>query len=209
MNEFISLPIMKSKFAAVMVVMMVLAGVFAFARMRHAEARTAQPQAGAESKPGPRLPSPPAGVTELKFSDFFVAPVGPRGLEFTKKLRDLDGKRVRILGYMVQQENALPGAFILSPYPAQIHDHDNALADSLPPAVVHVTVPTNPDKPVPFSPRLLLLTGTLSVGNKTEPDGRMSRVRLAADAPATVTNPGGLPLSSLANKSNNSSRKGY
>ena len=76
-----------------------------------------------------------------------------------------------------------PGVFILSPYPAQIHDHDNALADDLPPTVVHVSVPTSRDQPVPPSPRPLLLTGTLSVGNRTEADGRISVVRLALDPP--------------------------
>ena len=137
---------------------------------------SAQPAAAA-------LPPLPAGVSELKFSDFFAQPAGPRGLTLTEKLRRLDGKRVRLLGYMVQEEKPTPGVFILSPYPAQIHDHDNALADDLPPSVVHVSVPTGHDQPVPHSSRLLLLTGTLSVGNRTEADGRISLVRLAADAP--------------------------
>ena len=39
-------------------------------------------------------------------------------------------------------------------------------------------------EPVPHTPGLLLLTGTLSVGNKPEPDGRISTVRLTLDQPA-------------------------
>ena len=36
------------------------------------------------------LGPPPAGVTELKFHDVFKLPVGPRGLEPTDKLRQLE-----------------------------------------------------------------------------------------------------------------------
>ena len=149
------------------------------------------------------LPPLPAGVSELKFSDFFVQPVGARGLTLTDKLRRLDGKRVRLLGYMVQEEKPTPGIFILSPYPAQIHDHDNALADDLPPSVVHVSVPTSRDQPVPHSPRLLLLTGTLSVGNRTEADGRISMVRLAADAPEAAAKENIVPKQSAVKQENN------
>ena len=149
------------------------------------------------------LPALPAGVSELKFSDFFVQPVGARGLTLTEKLRGLDGKRVRLLGYMVQEEKPTPGMFILSPYPAQIHDHDNALADALPPSVVHVSVPTGREQPVPHSPRLLLLTGTLSVGNRTEADGRISMVRLAADAPEAAAQENSVPKQSAVKQETN------
>jgi hypothetical protein len=130
-----------------------------------------------------KLPPLPRGVTELKFSDFFVRPVGPRGLELTDKLESLDGKRVRILGYMVQQEHPPKGQFILSPLPAQIHHHDNHLADDLPPGLVYVSVPTSKDKPIPYARGLMLLTGTLSVGQRIEADERISLVRLDLDPP--------------------------
>lgn len=130
-----------------------------------------------------KLP-PPVGVTELKFSDFFVTPVGAHGLEVTDKLRQLDGQRVRILGYMVHQEAPPPGRFLLTPMPAQIHEHDNGLADDLPASTVYVSVPTVRNEAVPFAPGLMLLTGTLSVGNRAETDGRVSIARLALDPPA-------------------------
>jgi hypothetical protein len=40
------------------------------------------------------------------------------------------------------------------------------------------------DQPVPYTPGLMLLTGTLSVGNRPEPDGRISLVRLELDPPS-------------------------
>ena len=129
------------------------------------------------------LPPLPKGVSELKFSEFFVRPVGKRGLEVTDKLRQLDGQRVRMLGYMVHQEEPPPGRLLLAPMPAQIHEHDNGLADDLPASMVYVSVPTVRHEAVPYAPGLMLLTGKLSVGNRTEPDGRISVVRLALDPP--------------------------
>jgi len=129
------------------------------------------------------LPPLPRDVTELKFSEFFVTPVGPRGLTMTDKLLALDGKRVRMAGYMVEQEKGSPGAFLFSALPVHVHDHDSELADDLPAAVVRVTVPTCRDRKVPYAPGLMLLSGTLSVGPLDEPDGRISLVRLALDPP--------------------------
>jgi hypothetical protein len=129
------------------------------------------------------LPPLPQGVAEIKFGDFFVRPVGTHGLELTDKLRQLDGQRVRILGFMVQEEEPPPGRLMLAPMPVQIHEHDNGLAEDLPASVMFVSVPTSPNAPVPFVPGLMLLTGTLSVGSRPEPDGRISLVRLALDPP--------------------------
>jgi hypothetical protein len=139
---------------------------------------------GSTSQAKFELPPLPSGVMELKFSDFFVKPVGARGLELTEKLRECDGRRVRMLGYMVQQEEPPPGMFLFSPLPAQqVHEHDNGLADDLPPCTVRVLVPTCHDQVVPFAPGLMLLTGTLSVGNRAEADDRISIARLALDPP--------------------------
>lgn len=133
---------------------------------------------GVNSKPPNPLDLPPLEPVELKFSDFFVSPIGARGLELTKKLRALDGKRVRILGYMVQQEQPVPGRFLLSPLPVKLNEEHYGLAEDLPPTTVFAVLPANRDKLVPFTPRMMLLTGQLSVGNREEPDGRISAVRL-------------------------------
>jgi len=133
-----------------------------------------------QAAPG-TLPPLPAGVTELKFSEFFVNPVGPRGLELTGKLRGLEGRRVRILGYMAHRETQPPGVFLLTPFPVQVHDHDNGLAEDFPASVVQVSVPTLRAQPVPYAPGLMLLTGILRLGNQPEPDGRVSLVRLELD----------------------------
>jgi hypothetical protein len=152
----------------------------------HGPAEAPRPEAMAKQA-APGLPPLPAGVTELKFDEFFVSPVGERGLVLTEKLRGLDGKRVRILGYMVRQEEATSGKFLFAPLPVEVHEHDSQFADDLPPSTVHVFVPTCRDQPVPYTRQLLLLTGTLSVGNREEADGRISLVRLALDPPPRAT----------------------
>jgi hypothetical protein len=137
-----------------------------------------------------KLPRLPDGVTELKFSEFFVNPVGPRGLELTGKLRALEGRRIRILGYMAEREGQPDGTFLLTPFPVQVHDHDNGLAEDFPASVMLVSVPTRREQPVPHVRGLMLLTGTLSLGNRPEPDGRMSLVRLELDPPKKGPMPG-------------------
>ena len=137
---------------------------------------------GTAAEAAQELPPLPKGVADLKFIDFFVMPIGPRGLELTEKVKALDGKRVRILGHMVRQEEAQVGSFLFTSVPVQLHDHDSALADDLPPTTVRVIVPS--DRPITYTPQLLLLTGMLTTGNREEPDGRISFVRLTLDASA-------------------------
>lgn len=170
--------VMKIKSSAVVVAVIALFSVFAFGDSEGHELER-RPQHKVPNTP--KLPLLPVGVTDLKFSDFFVHPAGPRGLEFTKKLQELDGKRVRILGYMVGQEAQTNGTFLLSPIPVTLHQHDDeCFVDDLPAAVVRVISPEHAGKSVPHTPNLLLLTGTLSVGYKTEGDER-SWVRLRMD----------------------------
>lgn len=132
----------------------------------------------------PELPALPPGVTELKFAEIF-APIGPRGLEFTEKARALDGKRVRMLGYMVKTCRHDHGRFLLTPFPITLHDHEMGPADDLPPSTVFVDVPPfrRALKYIPHEPGLFLLTGKLSLGGRDELHGRRSWVRLELERP--------------------------
>jgi len=129
------------------------------------------------------LPPLPSGVTELKFSEFFRQPIGPRGLEFTDQLRSLEGRRIRILGYMVRQDKPADGCFLLSPLPMTLHEAEYGLCDDLPATTLHVLTPAEALQKTPFTPGMLLLTGRLSIGNRQESDGRTSTVRLLLDPP--------------------------
>jgi len=143
-----------------------------------------------DQRPAASLPPLPAGVTELKFSEFFVSPIGPRGLTLTEKLRSLDGKRVRILGYMAQQEQPAPGMFLFNAIPVRLNEEHYGLADDLPAATLFVSMPKDRGQVVRYTPEMMLLTGTLSLGNREEADGRISTVRLALEAPAAASEGG-------------------
>jgi len=127
------------------------------------------------------LPPAAKGITDLKFSEFFASPVGPRGLEFTKKLKELDGQKVRILGYMVRQMDPWTNAFLLAPLPIQLHECEYAQSDDLPATTLYVRMPGRQSEPVPFTPGPMLLTGTLHVGPVGIENERRSWVQLDLD----------------------------
>ena len=61
-------------------------------------------------------------------------------------------------------------------------EKEDGPADDMPATVAFVHVENGKDWVVPHVPGLLKLTGILSLGPKEEPDGRVSAVRLLADA---------------------------
>lgn len=136
-----------------------------------------------------QLPPPPAGVAELKFTELYKMPVGPRGLELTDTVRALAGKRVRVLGFMVRQAKGSPGVAILSPYEIATNENEYGVADDLPPALIYVEVSRYEDIAVPYTPGPLLLTGVLELGRREEADGRVSEIRLRLDEPAEDDRP--------------------
>jgi hypothetical protein len=130
-----------------------------------------------------KLPRPQAGLSDLKFQDVFKLPVGPKGLEPTPRLLELDGKRVRIVGYMVQQETPAIDGFLFAPLPVQLGDEDESLADDLPPSTIRIDLPTSRGVVVPGVPGLLQLTGVLHVGMAADAaSGRSTPARLVLDA---------------------------
>jgi hypothetical protein len=129
------------------------------------------------------LPPPPPRVTDLKFSELLETPVRDRGLGLSDKAKGLNGKRVRLLGHMVRQDSGIPGVLLLTPMPLQLHDEHYGLADDLPPATVFVSAPFQREGTIQYKPGLLLVTGILSVGNREEPDGRISVFRIELDPP--------------------------
>lgn len=154
--------------------------------------------------PGANVGTPPAPAAEstalgapagaaastnlatLKFRDFYVTPIGARGLEFTPRIKALDGQRVRIAGYMVRSRYHVPGTLLLTPQVVTVDDCHYGLADDLPPQTLHVTVPWLEGRRVPFVPGPLWLTGKLELGPKEQPDGRNFAVRLVLESAASA-----------------------
>jgi hypothetical protein len=124
-----------------------------------------------------------ATATPLDFHEFFE-PSHAR-LEPTAKLLGLNGKRVRLSGFMVKMELPSKGAFYLAATPIFCDEAGGGTAD-LPPETVRVTVRSAGGAEVPFMPGPLEVSGVLEVGNQTDEDGRVSAVRLTLDRPQDV-----------------------
>ncbi len=132
----------------------------------------------------------------LKFAGFFRHPVGPRGLEVGDALRAADGRRVRLVGYMVAQELPTPGSFMLTPRPVRMSEHADGDADDLPPATVKVLLDaTEQGVVLPHQPGLIALTGRLEVGRAEDASGRVSWVRLHLEPQAAVSTSASIPAS--------------
>jgi hypothetical protein len=132
--------------------------------------------------PAGRIPAAPKGVVDLEFGELLCGPVGERGLALSEKASNLNGKKVRVIGYMVRQEHATPGVFLLAPVPVQLHQDHYGLADDLPPTTIYVSIPAKPHVLVPHQPGPLAITGTLRMASREESDGRISIFRLELDA---------------------------
>ncbi|MDO9216527.1 MAG: hypothetical protein Q7U14_04595 [Lacisediminimonas sp.] len=128
----------------------------------------------------------PRQVNELRFRDFFRTAAGQTGLEISDTLRQSDGQTVRLVGYMVQQENPVPGRFMLVPRPVQWRQDAAGNADTLPPSTVIVYLdPSQQDWTVPHVGGLVTVRGKLSVSRDERPDDRAPWVRLQLDPEAT------------------------
>jgi len=167
------------------------------------------------------LPALPEGVSELRFKDFYKLPVGPRGLEPAETLKKLDGTKVRLVGYFVFEDwsscscppdssadtatrkarrplpawmkHVVPGRIMMATRPVTVSLGHYGLCDDLPPQVAYLNIASKYGEPVFYRPGLFAVTGTLVVGNKDEPDGRISYVRLAVDSETDVVPVGRIP----------------
>lgn len=146
----------------------------------------------ANPSPGqaPTAPSPapatldPAVAAEyaaFDFSQIFVLPAGPKGLEYTPEARRLDGQKVRLSGSMVRHHHDDPALFLFADQPMVLNVAEYGLADSLPPNAVHVFLPVLPGMAPDWVRQPLTLFGRLELGTRVEKDGRTSQVRLHAD----------------------------
>ncbi|MBB3197252.1 hypothetical protein [Roseateles terrae] len=132
-----------------------------------------------------------AAPLDIKFSQFFRQPIGDRGLVLSDALRAADGREVRLVGYMVAQEQPQPGRFWLTPRPVRMSEHADGEADDLPPATVTVRLdPSQQDRLIPHQDGLLVLTGRLRVGRVEDETGRVSWVRLELSPDALAAQPG-------------------
>jgi hypothetical protein len=131
-------------------------------------------------------PDPQGSMPELQFKDFYKLPIGPKGLEMSERLLKQNGRSMQITGYMVQQEIATPGQFMLTPRPVQMSEHADGEADDLPATLVLVKLaPDQQDWAVPHARGLIQIRGVLTAGRQEARDGRVSWVQLQLNPDAT------------------------
>jgi hypothetical protein len=123
-------------------------------------------------------PDAGAAPPRLAFEGMLVPTA--RELRPSPKVKALAGHRVTLVGYMAKLEVAPRGAFYLTPTPVVCDEAGAGTAD-LPPNAVFVVVRSLQGETVPWTPRLLELTGVLEVGAREEPDGRATHLRLILD----------------------------
>lgn len=138
-------------------------------------------------------------ATPLKASELFDPGAT---LEVSAKARALDGKRVRIVGFMAQMELPPKGGFFLSPRPVHCDEAGGGTAD-LPPESVMVIANSARNREVPFMEGALEMTGVFDVGNRADSDGRVSAFRLILDGPLDTE----LPVDAGALSNANTTRK--
>ena len=142
------------------------------------------------AQPGGAAPEQTPHAQNLAFSEFYVMPVGPRGLQPTNKLLGLRDKRVRLVGYMVHEEEPITGVFMLAPHAVQLAEVADGPADDLPATTVFVHLPSDQQQRlIAYRPGSLELTGTLELGAQAECNQRVSYTRLRLDSPVRQTNP--------------------
>jgi hypothetical protein len=117
-------------------------------------------------------------ITTLDFREFFIP--ASSELKPTPKLLSLNGKRVRLVGFMAQMEEPLKGAFYLCPRPVFADESGGGTAD-LPPETVRVIMRSAKNREVQFMRGALEVEGILEVGNHLEDDGQISSIRLLLD----------------------------
>jgi hypothetical protein len=134
----------------------------------------------------------------LDWHEVFKLPVGPRGLEPTDRLLHLKDQRVRIQGYMINEEEPVPGLFMLAPTPVAVAELADGPADYLPAVTVFVHLPdTTAQHILTYRPGLWSLDGVLRLGAHHEQNGRISYVRVMLDDLQAVRAPDEQPLTFL------------
>lgn len=134
----------------------------------------------------------PQPARELGLREFYKRPVGPQGLEPNEKLLSLNHERVRLQGYLVQEEEPLAGLFLLAPVPVALSELADGPADDLPAATLFVHLAgAYASRFLPYRPGLWSVVGRLELGGMDEANGRRSYVRLVVEDPAAIRDPSG------------------
>lgn len=124
----------------------------------------------------------------LSFDEVFMTPAGPKGLEYTAKIKALDGQKIRVTGFMVRHADIDTRAFLFCATPRAYNEREEGLADSIPPHMFYVTMPVREQDAPAWRGEKMTLYGTLELGSHQELSGRISHLRLRCEAVTNAQN---------------------
>ncbi|WP_166243470.1 hypothetical protein [Paenibacillus turpanensis] len=140
------------------------------------ETAKAEPQQ--QSKPADKLIKPYDDDRTLTF-DGLYSKMTVRGMEFSEKLKALDGKEVEMTGYMAPPLTADVTFFVLTKVPMATCPFCSSDAD-WPADIVVITMPEGED--INPTEHQVKVKGTLSIGSETDENtGFVSLIRIHAD----------------------------
>jgi hypothetical protein len=117
-------------------------------------------------------------ATRIAFHEF-LAP-STTELKPSEKLRSLQGKRVRIVGFMTEMEHQPEGYFYLCSRPILCDESGGGIGE-LPIDAVRVVVRSSRSQPIKFIAPPLEVTGILELGGQSEFEPDSWAVRVVAD----------------------------
>ncbi len=126
-----------------------------------------------------------SAATRLEMSE--ILEQGPR-LAPSAKASALQGKRVRLVGFMAHMEDPPRGAFYLASHPVQCDEGGGGTGD-LPPDAVRVVVRSAAGDEIPFYPGPIEVSGVFVIGYEADEEGRTSFFRLVLDRPEDLAKP--------------------
>ncbi len=106
-------------------------------------------------------------------------------LQPSAKLLALRGKRVRMVGFMIDQEEPTKGTFYLWKRPV-FNDESGAGVGDVPPDAILVVVRGAKNAVISHTARPLQVTGILEVGPRTEDNGASTMLRILLDRPQDI-----------------------
>jgi len=125
----------------------------------------------------------PSSAAPLSFREFFEP--SPQDLKPSARLLSLNGRRVRLVGYMAQMDEPPEGGFYLCSAPVLASEGGGGTGD-LPPDAVWVVVRSARGKQLAHIRRPLEVTGVLDLGSQVDEAGRVSTIRILLDGPSSV-----------------------
>ena len=137
---------------------------------------TAAPPAQSSQTGSAQAPTAPAADLDLR--EMLITHGGK--VELSPKVGELEGKRVRVRGWLVVFEEPIADGFWLAPQPV-FQDESGAGSGDIPPLSIRVIAPPALLRALPADAAPLEVVGRLEEGRAAEEDGRPSFVRLVVE----------------------------